>query len=114
MDDFVAANTERQSMLNLTDNASSIVKDLTDQMSAQLGDTHPEAEVGLRITEEDSQGLMVSAAGGPEPGDQVLEQDGARVYLDEGAAQMLDDQTLDAAVDESGQVQFALASQPPS
>ena len=46
-----------------------------------------------------------------EPGDQVLEQDGATVYLDQDAATMLDDKVLDAAVDPSGKVEFALGLQ---
>ena len=46
-----------------------------------------------------------------QPGDQVVEQAGATVYLDESAATMLDDKVLDAAVDEGGRVEFALGVQ---
>ena len=47
----------------------------------------------------------------PQPGDQVLEEDGARVFLEETAAVTLDDKVLDAAVDEGGGVQFSIAPQ---
>jgi Fe-S cluster assembly iron-binding protein IscA len=92
-------------MLTLTENASTIVKDITAQQGGP--DT-----AGLRITSGDpSQGLMVTAAAEPAPGDQTVESDGAKVYLDVPASQALDDQILDAAVDEAGRVQFALAPQ---
>jgi iron-sulfur cluster assembly protein len=92
-------------LLTLTENASTIVKDIT----AQQGESET---AGLRITSEDpAQGLMVSAALEPLPGDKTVEANGARVYLDAPASEVLDDQVLDAAVDEAGRVQFALAPQ---
>lgn len=92
-------------MLTLTENASTIVKDI----AAQQGG--PETS-GLRISGDDpAQGLMVTAAPEPLPGDQTVESNGAVVYLDQPASQQLDDQVLDASVDESGMVQFALAPQ---
>ncbi len=92
-------------MLTLTDNASLIVKTIADQQESPA--------TGLRITSEDAQepAFAISTASGPEPEDQVLEQDGAQVYLDTSAAEQLDDKVLDAAVDDSGNVQFALAVQ---
>ena len=92
-------------MLTLTENASTIVKDI----AAQQGATE---STGLRISGEDpTQGLMVTATQKPHPGDQTVEAHGAVVYLDQPAAQQLDDQVLDASVDEDGRVQFALAPQ---
>lgn len=92
-------------MLTLTENASTIVKDI----AAQQGGSDT---TGLRISSEDpSQGLMVTAAEQPEPGDQTVDADGAVVYLDPPASMQLDDQILDAAVDDAGRVQFALAPQ---
>lgn len=89
-------------MLTLTDNATTIVKSLT----AQPGTN------GLRISnDEASQGLAVATAEQPQSADQVVEQDGATVYLDESAAQQLDDKVLDAAVDPSGNLQFSLDMQ---
>ncbi len=90
-------------MLTLTENASTIVKTLT----AQAG---PEAS-GLRISEDPAQGLAVTTAGSPEPGDLTVESDGATVYLDPPASQALENQILDAAIDDQGRVQFGLAPQ---
>lgn len=94
-------------MLTLTENASTIVKDLTTQPG--LADT-----AGLRISSEvaEESTFEVSAAEAPEPGDQTLEQGGATIYLDQGAAVMLDDKVLDAVVDTEGKVEFALGLQP--
>ena len=58
-----------------------------------------------------STAFAISAAQQGEPGDAVVEQDGATVYLDASAAELLDDKVLDAAVDASGKVEFALALQ---
>jgi iron-sulfur cluster assembly protein len=93
-------------MLTLTENASAIVNEITHQPGL------PET-AGLRITTEDSPetSFAVSAAEQAEPGDQVVEQGGATVYLDPSAAQLLDDKVLDAAVDPNGKVEFALGLQ---
>jgi hypothetical protein len=41
----------------------------------------------------------------------VLEEDGARVFLEEIAADTLEDKILDAQVDDQGGVQFTIAPQ---
>jgi len=92
-------------LLTLTEHASTIVKDI----AAQQGG--PES-TGLRISSEDpSQGLLVTATPQPEPGDQTVQSGGAVVYLDPPASAQLDDQVLDASVDDAGRVQFALTPQ---
>ncbi len=93
-------------MLTLTQNATLIVKEIADQSGGTEGS-------GLRITAEPGPeaGLSVTTAETAEPGDQVPAQDGPTVYLDQDAATMLDDKVLDAAVDESGRVEFALGVQ---
>jgi iron-sulfur cluster assembly protein len=93
-------------MLTLTENASAIVNEITSQ--PDLPDT-----AGLRITTDGSPepAFAVSAAAQAEPGDRVVEHGGATVYLDESAALLLDDKILDAAVDDTGRVEFALALQ---
>ena len=60
---------------------------------------------GLRITADRTPepAFEVSAAQQAEPGDQVVEQGGATVYLDPPPPQLLDDKVLDAAVDPSRQ-----------
>lgn len=93
-------------MLTLTENASTIVRDITTQPGL------PET-AGLRITaDSDMSSFAIAAADDAQPADQVVEQAGATLYLDEQAAVVLDDKILDAAVDDSGQVEFALAIQP--
>jgi len=91
-------------MLILTENATNVVKGFAEQI--------PDAS-GLRITggpaEEPS--LEVTPATTPEPGDAVLEQDGATVFLDSNATLLLDDKVLDALVDGEGQVEFAVGPQ---
>ena len=91
-------------MLTLTENACSIVKRYTD---------HPDTpdDAGLRITSTAEAQLAVTTADQPVAGDQLVEQDGAKVYLDPDAADQLDDQVLDAGIDEAGNVQFGLLAQ---
>jgi iron-sulfur cluster assembly protein len=93
-------------MLTLTENASTIVRDIT----AQPGMAE---SAGLRITSEagDQPAFSISAADEPQLDDQVVEQSGATIYLDQESAVLLDDKILDAAVDEQGRVEFALAQQ---
>lgn len=92
-------------MLTLTENASSAVKNLTSQIPTETG--------GLRIAEASAPetGYALSLASEPEPQDQVVETEGARVFVDATAAVALDDRVLDARVGEDGSVGFALAQQ---
>jgi len=95
-------------MLTLTENASTIVRDIT----AQPGMSET---AGLRITSEgagDQPGFAISAADQPQADDEVVEQAGAVVYLEPQAAELLDDKILDAAVDPEGKVEFALGIAP--
>jgi iron-sulfur cluster assembly protein len=90
-------------MLALTENVTTIVKKLSEEVPAISG---------LRIAaESDGQSLSVSPADQAAPGDQVLEQDGATVYVEETASVLLADQILDGGVDEEGNIQFALGQQ---
>lgn len=92
-------------MLTLTENASSIVKEITAQV--------PGDKPGLRIATESPEdpNFQVTAAAEAEQGDQVVERDGATVYVEPVAAQVLDAMVLDAAVDTSGNVEFGLSPQ---
>jgi Fe-S cluster assembly iron-binding protein IscA len=79
-------------MLSLTATAVDAVRDAT---SAE--DAPPEA--GLRIVAEEVDGdleLGISLVEAPAEGDEVVEQDGARVYLDPAAAAALAEVELDA------------------
>jgi Fe-S cluster assembly iron-binding protein IscA len=46
----------------------------------------------------------------PETGDHVVEDDGARVFVETTAASMLGESILDAEVDDDGNVQFLLTA----
>jgi Fe-S cluster assembly iron-binding protein IscA len=94
-------------VLTLTDNASNIVKAIVEQNGGS-------ADAGLRFSAEPAEGapqgaLAVTTVEAGEPGDQVVDKDGAKVYLEETAAVALGDQVLDASVDQSGAVQFSIA-----
>ena len=93
-------------MLTLTENASTIVKTITDQ-------TTDSEDAGLRFSQEgaDATALAIATADAPQPGDAVVEDGGARVFLEANAAEVLGDKVLDAQVDESGSVQFSVAPQ---
>jgi Fe-S cluster assembly iron-binding protein IscA len=90
-------------MLVLTENARSAVQALT---------ADAPGEAGLRIaTGQSSNGgnravFTLSVTAGPHPEDAVLDEAGARVFLEPGAATMLDAQTLDAEMDNAKQVSF--------
>lgn len=90
-------------MLTLTENASTIIKNLTDH-------TVIAEDAGLRISSsgQDSRNLTVDVTPAPEPEDQVVENAGARVFLEENAASVLADKVLDAQLDDEGGVRFAI------
>lgn len=93
-------------MLTLTDNASTVVKDIV----SRSGGTE---DAGLRIDTENDEATEFGVAIVPTPleHDAVVEQAGARVYLGEAAARALDDKTLDAHVSEDGRVAFDVLRQ---
>jgi iron-sulfur cluster assembly protein len=93
-------------MLTLTENASTIVKDIASRSGGG-------PDNGLRISTEAASdtAFTVTAADRAEPGDQVVEQDGATVYLAPPAVEKLDGMVLDAGVDQAGNIQFSLAQQ---
>jgi iron-sulfur cluster assembly protein len=80
-------------MLAMTDSAKDAVRQMVDAQDAPEGS-------GLRIAAEATEGpeaaLAIDLATEPEAGDMVVEEDGARVFLDEAAASLLDDKVLDA------------------
>jgi iron-sulfur cluster assembly protein len=84
-------------VLTLTDTAAEVVRTLVEQSEA------PDSG-GLRIAASDTavEGveLELSLVGEPEALDETVEQEGATVYLDPGAAELLDDKLLDAQVAE--------------
>lgn len=81
-------------MLELTQQATDVIRTIVE--------SEPEAPeaAGLRIatgeTTDEGTDLDLQFVGGPESGDETVEQDGVRVYLSSDASALLDDKVLDA------------------
>jgi iron-sulfur cluster assembly protein len=92
-------------MLTLTTSAATMIRTVVDHSGTPEGS-------GIRIANDPAAGsLTMSVAAVPAEDDQVLEADGARLFLDTQAATLLDDKTLDAAPDSDGGVQFGIVEQ---
>jgi iron-sulfur cluster assembly protein len=90
-------------VLTLTDSAQTEIRNLISN-TAELPD-----DGGIRIASNpDGATLTLSLASLPAEDDTVLDENGARVFLEPVAAQLLDEKTLDAATDADGGVQFGL------
>jgi Fe-S cluster assembly iron-binding protein IscA len=96
-------------MLTVTDDAVTAIRTLAAQ-----NDLPPQTGVRISSTtgESGATALGLSVAEGPLPEDEVIEVQGARVFVDSAVAADLEDKALDAQVTEQGQVQFMLANQP--
>jgi len=88
-------------VLTLTDNAATEIRNLI---------ALPEVpdDGGVRIASDATGTLTLALAGAPTQGDAVLEEHGARVFLEPTAGELLDDKLLDAGVDPEGNVQFSI------
>ncbi|MGJ7908519.1 HesB/YadR/YfhF-family protein [Actinopolyspora sp. H202] len=91
-------------MLTISENAAEVIKLIL------VGGESPEG-AGLRISssegsegEASAESLEAAVADAPEDSDQVVEQSGVRVFLDEQAATVLGDKTLDAERDDNGEL----------
>jgi iron-sulfur cluster assembly protein len=91
---------QEQTLLTLTEHAQTAVRTLTQDPQA------PES-AGLRIT-PGNDGLELTLVAEPVPGDALIDDGGARVFVEPMTSQLLDEQTLDAEV-EGGKVNFFLA-----
>ena len=92
-------------MLTLTDNATTEIRNI-------MADPQVPDGCGLRIANDPTAGgLTLTLATAPAEDDQVLDDGGARVFLEPQAAQLLDDKSLDAATDGDGQLRFTVAAQ---
>lgn len=94
-------------MFTITPRARSVVRRVTGHRALS-------ARSGLRIARRRSDGaaMQVEAAVGPQPQDEVLEHDGARLFLGPGALHRLQGRTLDAVTEETGRVRFVLKDRP--
>ncbi|RIV36792.1 adhesin [Micromonospora radicis] len=87
-------------MLTMTDNAVLVIRDLAAQQDVTEGG-------GVRIAADTQAGsLTVELVPAPVEGDQVIDSQGARIFLDSDAADLLGDASVDASVDDEGIVQF--------
>lgn len=91
-------------MLTLTDNATNEIRNL-------LADPTTPDGCGVRIsTDPAADRLSLTVAALPAEDDQVLDDAGARVFVDSGVAPLLDHKALDASVINGG-LQFSLVEQ---
>jgi Fe-S cluster assembly iron-binding protein IscA len=89
-------------MLTLTANATTEIRGIIDDPAAPQG-------CGVRIaTSPGTDTLSLSVAEVPAEDDQVLDEDGARVFLEPRAAVLLADSAHDAAIDSTGRVSFSI------
>jgi Fe-S cluster assembly iron-binding protein IscA len=89
-------------VLTLTQNASTQIRTLINQPELPHG-------CGMRIANDPvTNNLTLSLAATPVDGDAVVDDAGARVFLDAEAAALLDDKALDATSDPNGQLQFTI------
>ena len=93
-------------MLTLTETASHVVKTIVERDPKVT-------EGGLRIAAnpDTDQQFQIAVVAAPEPSDAVIEDAGARVFLEDSTTAVLDDKTLDATVSDTGAVTFALVPQ---
>ena len=93
-------------MLALTDNAIEAVKTVVWSSDA------PDELSGLRMVAPagEEEGLELNVARLPAEDDEVIEEQGARIFLEPGAAAMLDDKILDANL-VYDRVEFTIADQ---
>jgi Fe-S cluster assembly iron-binding protein IscA len=90
-------------VLTLTESAATEIRQLIEDPELPAG-------AGLRIANDPaSGGMSLAVAMTPAAEDRVVEEAGARVFLEPGAAALLDDKALDAGTDSAGQVQFRIA-----
>ena len=94
-------------MLAISDSAAQVIKHVVS--SAQIPD-----EGGIRISAEpmddESVSLDVSLVMSPEPGDAIVEQAGANVFVEQDVAPLLDDKVLDASI-EADRAAFSIVEQ---
>ena len=93
-------------MLTITDSAGSAIRNLTSQSELP-------ADTGLRIMKQGAgaPSFELALTEGPAADDQVVEEGGARVFLEPAAAGALEDMALDAQVNEQGDIAFRISDQ---
>jgi len=92
-------------VFTVSDNATVAIRTLIGRSNAPAG-------TGMRISpDQDRQSLHIALAAGPQPGDTVYDTgNDAQLFIAEGAAELLEDKTIDTREDEAGRLQFVLDS----
>ena len=91
-------------MLTLTDRAAATIRTLTSQPGIP-------ADTGLRMSLQDSEaGTLALSLDSPQPDDAIIEDGGARVFVQRDAADIVEDRELDAELDDQGRASFMLSS----
>jgi iron-sulfur cluster assembly protein len=92
-------------VLTLTDRAAETIRVLTSQPGVP-------AETGLRMSlPEGSDGALMLSLEPRQPQDEVIEDGGALVFIEQDAATIVEDRELDGQLDDQGQASFMLGSQ---
>jgi iron-sulfur cluster assembly protein len=86
-------------MLTMTPAARAVVRKVT--AHPRLGENS-----GLRIADKAEVALQVCAVTGPRSGDEVVERDGARIFLGPAAGRRLRGRLLDVAKERNGRFHF--------
>lgn len=88
-------------MLTISQQARDVVRRIPDQPGLT-------GSAGLRIaaTAADRSRMRVLAAANPRHGDRILDYDGASVFLDEHAFDLLEDRYVDVETGEDGRLHF--------
>ena len=91
-------------MLAVTEQAATVIRAIADRPELPEG-------AGLRIASDTGapEDLSVAAATNPEDGDQVVDEKGARIFVDSSVVARLDDKVLDARVDDGGSAEFLVS-----
>jgi iron-sulfur cluster assembly protein len=89
-------------MLMLTKSAADVIR--------ELGGTPGVAGVRISGLQESPTGLQATLVPEAEPLDEVVEAEGARIFLAPDAAEAVDDKVLDADLEQGG-IRFALLEQ---
>lgn len=93
-------------MLTFTDSAASAIRRLTSQPELPV-------DTGMRIMMQgaDAPSFQLALTEGPVAEDQVVEEGGARVFLEPAVADALQYKALDAQVNEQGDLAFRISDQ---
>jgi len=96
--------SEVPTVLTLTDRAAATIRTLTSQPGIP-------ADTGLRMSLQDSEaGTLALSLESPQPDDAIIEDGGARVFVQRDAADIVEDRELDAELDDQGRASFMLSS----